>query len=332
MFYKSIQFKEDSRYIFAASLANAMRLRICTYPEYERLLESDVETLLSFLAEKDYDTSLKDTEMILQKSEEKLLSNVIQFCKENAELKEYFLFPYDLFNLKTLFKGFLKEEKFEKLSLYHFGTLTLEQLRKFYDGEEMGQVSPVLKEFMKRFNDEIEDRTPFDIDVLWDKYLHQFYLNQAKKLNNDFLLKIHSLKIDLTNILNLFRLKSFDKEYKVYQKVFIKGGKLDLYTLSDLYKEDMDIIHGKLVYLDYSEEMKKGIEGFKKENSLSVMEKELEDFHSEYIGQAFNRIFGYEGIIAYYWKKMAEINNLRLITTAKSNSIQKEWILSRLRG
>lgn len=330
MFYKQIQFKEDSRYIFEASLANNMRLRLLSEADFDKLLDTDIDGIFSVLAEKKYDISNKEQEVVLNKAEDSLLQTVLQFSK-NETLKEYFILPRDFFNLKLLYKGWLKEEKYENLKFLKNGLLSEEQLRALYNGESTEVLHPILAGAIKQFDNEISEQSPFEIDILWDKYLHQFYLSQSNALDNDFMQKLHSLKIDLANILNLFRLKAFDKDYKVYQKVFIEGGQSSLYDFSDLYKEDMDIIVGKLSYLDYAESLKKGLEGYRKTSFLTEMEKELENYFLNYLNHAANRIFNFEVIVAYYWLKKNEINNLRLLLTAKSNAIDKNWILDRLR-
>lgn len=330
MFYKNILSKEDTRFVFEASLANSLRLKLFSLAEYDRLLDNDVDGVFSALSEKNYDTSSKDSDLILSAERKKLLKTILNLAKEE-DLKKYFLLPLDFFNLKILYKGWLKDEKFENFKFFPFGTLNEMKLRKIYMEEGSGYLDPFLLRSVKAFDRDISERSPFEVDVLWDKYLHQFYLEQSQALKNDFLIKLHSLKIDLANISNLFRLKSFDKDYKAYQKVFIEGGQITLYTLSDLYKEDFDIIIGKLSYLNYSEALKLGLEEYKKTNSLSDMEKALEDFFLKYLKQASNKIFNYEVIIAYYWLKENELNNLRLLLTAKANSISKDWVLKRLR-
>jgi V/A-type H+-transporting ATPase subunit C len=330
MYYKNIRFAENNRYVFEASLANSMRLQLFSINEYERFSEQDLDTILSAMAERKYEVSLKDLDQILGKAEETLIQTVARFSK-NPLLEEYFRLPYDFFNLKTLFKGWLKEEEFEKLKLYPYGVLSRERLERLYRNEEAGVLPPALQQAIKKFNEKISTRSPFEVDTLWDGFLHEFYLRQSGKLKNDFMTKFHSLKIDLKNLMNLFRLKSFDKDYKVFDRIFIPGGKLDIYTLSDLFKEDLEIIIGKLAYLDYAENLKRGLEHYRKENTLSDMERELENYVLEFLELAGNRIFGYEVIVAYYWLKKNEIDNLRLLVTAKANSISKELILSRLR-
>ena len=330
MFYKKIDFKEDSRYIFEASLANNMRLHLFTLSDYERMLDMDIDGIYSLLNEKRFDISIKKIDDVINKSKRALLDVVLKFSKEEA-LREYFIFPFDFINLKTIYKGWLKEEKFENLKFISNGSIQIEKLNALYEGEETGVLHEVFAKSLKKFDNDIKDRTPFEVDIIWDKYLHQFYLEKSKELENDFMIKVHSLRIDLKNMLNLFRLKSFDKDYRTYERCFIPGGQLSLYSLSGLYKEEMDVIIGKLSYLDYHNEMKKGLDDFRRNENLSGLERELEKFLMKYINQAANRIFNFDVIVAYYWLKEIEINNLRLLLTAKTNSIDKNWILSKLR-
>ncbi len=332
MFYKNIQFKEDSNYVFEASRVNALRLNLFSLNDYERMLDNDMDYIFSSLNEKNYDISDKNFELVTKKAEEKLLKLLMEFSK-NEDFVEYFRLPYDFFNLKTMYKGWLKEEGFENLKLVSFGLLSSEKLKKFYEGEEVGVIHPALAKSLKDFENDIVEQTPFEIDVLWDKYLHRFFVFQAKKIGSDFLTKIHSLKIDILNVNNLLRFKSFDKDYKAYKHIFIEGGgQLSLYDLSDLYKEEPEIIIGKMNYLDYYEALKKGLDEFKKAENLSGLEIELEKFFASYVAQAGNKIFGFEILFAYFWLKMNEIANIRLLLTAKENNIQKDWILKRLRG
>ena len=331
MFYKSVAFKEDASYIFEASRANSLRLKLFSSQDYERLVDNDLEFIYSSLNERSYDTGERSPELLLDKAQRTLQEQILSFAQGKEALRLYFQLPRDFFNLKVLHKGWLKEEKFENLKFLDQGTVTQEKLKKLFDGEEAGVLHPVLSAALKRFSSDIDDRTPFTVDILWDRYLHEFYLAQARLLDSDFLFKVHSLKVDLLNILNLFRLKTFDKDYKTYQKVFISGGQLSLYVLSDLYKEDMDIIAAKLSYLDYASQIKKGVDFYRKNENLSEMEKELDEFFYRFLNQGANKIFGFEVLFTYYWLKQNEINNLRLIFAAKLNDIERDWILGRLR-
>ena len=91
MFYKNITFQERNEYVFEASLANAMRLKLFSFHDYERLLDSEIEQVINLLGEKKYDISVKNSEEILFKEENNLMKQVFKLLR--SRFKEYFSLP-----------------------------------------------------------------------------------------------------------------------------------------------------------------------------------------------------------------------------------------------
>lgn len=329
MFYKSVSFRENAPSIFEPSLCVLKSLKLFDRAGYEKMLDSDHDGLLTILSDHQYDTRLPQTDEILRKAERELLKQIVSLSK-NPLLKEYYFLPYDFFNLKLIYKGLLKREAFGNLKFGLTGTVSSVQLKKIYEGGVANLCLPLIQS-ISLFNREISEQTPFEVSALWDKYLLSYLAHQSKKIGYDFFIKLHSLEIDLSNLLTLFRLKTFDKGLKTFEKLFIPGGKLLLPSLQDLFKEEADIISDKLSYLDYGAALKQGVEGLKKYGHLTEMEKSFKKYYFQFLRKASFCFFGIEGIISYYWLKRNEISNLRLILTAKQNNIQKDWVLNNLR-
>jgi len=53
--------------------------------------------------------------------------------------------------------------------------------------------------------------------------------------------------------------------------------------------------------------------------------------YDEYLSLASNRIFGYDIIFAYFWRKKREIEKVRLLLAAKTNNMSKLF-LEKIRG
>jgi len=328
--YYNLKFKEDLNYVFEASLVNMLMYKLLTNEEYSRLVETEnIENIYSSLGERGYNTSSKEIDFF--KEESNLLSNIIKFSK-NEVLTEYYRIQYDIFNLKTVYKALLKGEPFESLRLYSNGTLSSEALRLIYNDEYKSYLHPDLMEGVKYFEKNLQDNTPFDIDITWDKYLNIFFLKKSKELDNDFMTKFHQLKIEIQNIMTLFRLKMFNKDYKTLQKSLIPSEKDYSYLFLKLYKEDLDIIVSKLSFLDISSYLRRGYEEYKRKGSLTFLENQLYSLlYDEYLSLASNRIFGYDIIFAYFWRKKREIEKVRLLLAAKTNNMSKLF-LEKIRG
>ncbi|HOJ50232.1 MAG TPA: V-type ATPase subunit [Spirochaetota bacterium] len=323
--YYNVKFSQTNDYIFEASLVNMRMYNLIGSEDYNRLLESDnIDNILSSLSDRGYNVSSRNIDFITEES--KLLNDVIKFSK-NKIFTEYYRIQYDILNLKTIYKALLKNEPFENLAFYNGGILKNDDLKMIYSDEYKRVLHPDIEAGIKFFEKNIVDNTPFDVDVTWDKYLNLFFIKKARELNNDFIIKFHNIKADINNILSLFRLKSFNKDYKVFQKTLMPSANDYSYILLKLYKEDLDIIVAKLSFLDIAPYIKKGYEEYRRRGSLTFLENSLYDFlYNEYLGFASNRIFGPEIIFSYFWRKKREIEKVRLLLSAKINNVSKLFL------
>lgn len=84
-------------------------------------------------------------------------------------------------------------------------------------------------------------------------------------------------------------------------------------------------------YGDFRAAVARGIESYKKDGSLSGLEKEADDSLIETVRPAKYKSFGIDPIIGFFVARETEIKNLRLIFTAKQLNMPVEDIKRRLR-
>ncbi|KAF0135114.1 MAG: V-type H+-transporting ATPase subunit C [Candidatus Saganbacteria bacterium] len=87
----------------------------------------------------------------------------------------------------------------------------------------------------------------------------------------------------------------------------------------------------KYRYYDCFKAVNKGLSHFQKTGSLSVFEREIDNYLMEIIKEAKYFVFGIEPLIGYAIAKEIEIKNLRFVLTAKLLQVPPEQIKERVR-
>ena len=165
------------------------------------------------------------------------------------------------------------------------------------------------------------------IDYTIDAFQAQYNLKKAHRLESVFLLGLFRIQIDLTNIRTMLRLKFTKSEQ---HNVFLQGGFIELERL----KKALDIGYesqGQLFYvLPYHQLVETGAGYLASDKSFLKIEQQCQEYLTGYLKSTIQITAGPQPIIAYLLMKENEIRNVRLILTAKKNSLAPKLILDRI--
>ena len=98
-----------------------------------------------------------------------------------------------------------------------------------------------------------------------------------------------------------------------------------------MLNDTVENISSKLTFTNYSEIIKAGIESFTKTESVSLLEKLVDNYIMTIMKEAKFIPFGGEPLLAYIYAKETEIKVVRIIMVGKLNNISPEVIRERLR-
>jgi V/A-type H+-transporting ATPase subunit C len=169
------------------------------------------------------------------------------------------------------------------------------------------------------------------IDYAIDSFQAQYNLEISHRLESIFLLGLFRIQVDLTNIRTMFRLKSTQSQNQFLQdKIFFRGGYLTLERLKlalDVGYESL----GQLFFVTpYWRVVEAGANYLTSNKSFLKLEQQCDNFLTGFLKTTIQITAGPQPIIAYLLLKENEIRTVRLLLTAKKNSLDTKLILDRV--
>ncbi len=257
-----------------------------------------------------------------------------------SDIRELFA---DLMIDKPIVELFGTRDDFANLRLALRRTLTEKPLGTDYSND--GNVSPQIFEqvfeeenytlfpdYMQQATERAvlayyQDKDIRRIDYAIDAVQAEYNLKEARRLNSIFLLGLFRIQIDLTNIRTMLRLKFTESDQR---NVFLDGGFIELQRL----KKGLDIDYAALGSLFFVTPhyrlVEAGANYLMSDKSFLRIEQQCDEFFTGYLKTTIQITAGPQPIIAFLLMKENEIRNVRLILTAKKNSLDTKLILDRL--
>lgn len=305
--------------------------------KFDRMIDShSADEALKVLQETEYAnimTNVKraeDYELILSEELKRLFTMMYDISPEKS-LINLMSIKYDYQNIKVILKGMFLKEDLSYL-LVNVGTSDSSKLKSLIENSDIRDLNPIMKEAIEETILKFEEtKDPQIIDIILDKYMFKQLVQIKNDINDTFVDKYVKALIDSTNIKTLLRVKKQNKGREFFASVVIEGGSLDKEKLLGMLNDAVENIVTKLAFTDYAEFVRIGIEYYNKTNSVSMLEKLIDNYIMKMMKDAKIIPFGVEPIIAYIYAKETEIKIIRIIMVGKLNNITAEVIRERLR-
>ena len=165
------------------------------------------------------------------------------------------------------------------------------------------------------------------IDYAIDSVQAEYNIREAHRLENVFLLGFFRIQIDLTNIRTMFRLKFTESDRR---DVFLQGGFVEPDRLKHGLDLDYDAVGQLFFATPYHRLVETGAAYLLSDKSFLRTEQQCEDFLIGFLKTTNQITAGPQPVIAYLLMKENEIRTVRLLLTAKRNSLDTKLILDRL--
>ncbi|HSW00731.1 MAG TPA: V-type ATPase subunit [Sedimentisphaerales bacterium] len=165
------------------------------------------------------------------------------------------------------------------------------------------------------------------IDYALDAFEMAYSIERAEELGSTFLVSLFRLQVDLTNIRTMLRLKMADR---LERDRFLPGGFLP----AERFVHSLDLVYEAIAPLfastPYDEVVEAGVSYWMAEQSFLRLERACDEYVLGYLRQTTQIGVGPQPVVAFFLAKEHEIRSVRLILTAKRNSLDTKLILDRV--
>ncbi len=338
------------KYPYLSARMRAMKSKLLTRMDYEKMIKMDIYTLAKFLEEKEYtipeqsesdETHLADAiELAVNRNLEDTISKLLFITAgEVRKVMVGYAVRFDIENLKTILRGKLANEPLEKIESLCIcaGIIDRDKLRMLY---RMERCEDILKEagifrLDKEMRDAIDiyekEQKLYALENVLDKKYYRFLVMLAKKIpkEGEMLKKFVKTRIDILNLRVIYRLKrdNFRKE-EIMKYINPFGYRLKLKELEYLASaESLDELHQRANNTYYG-----GIiGGIDISESFAEMELALEKYFLNFASTMMHTSpISITPLIAYAIMKETEARNIKLIVRGKQYGFDDDFIMNNL--
>ena len=313
-------------YAYSVAHIRAIENSLLTKADFDNMLTLSYDSALRLLSEKGYDTESGKIDDILLKRVSDTWELVLSSAPDKS-LLNILLYENDFENLKTVLKGIFTDSELYRKLLLTPSVSDWSQNSRFIAEKNF---SALPDEFKKCTNDAFEilalsldsDRA----DAIVDSECMALMYRLAKESGNDFILNIVMLKNTLKNIRTAYRAAAANKGANFLDLALSEYSYLNKNALIKAALEGTDAVADVLSSDGYGDAA-----AFIKD-SYSRFEVYADDKISDTAKNSIYTSFGVEPLIAYLFKVMTEVKNIRIILTAKANKIDEGEIRARMRA
>ena len=271
-----------------------------------------------------------DYEIILGDELKRLFSVMYEISPVKA-LVDLMSIKYDYHNIKVILKGMFLKEDLSYL-IIPVGNLDPSKLKESIENRNLGELSQIMREGIEETIASFENTyDPQIIDIILDKYMFKSLIHIKNEIKDTFTDKYVAALIDSTNLKTLLRVKKQNKDREFLKAVIIDGGSIDRDKFLSMLNDEIQNISTKLSTSNYAEFIKSGMEYYSKTNSVSLLEKLVDNYIMDIMKDAKIIPFGAAPILAYIYAKETELKIIRIIMVGKLNNISSEVVRERLR-
>ena len=324
--------EDDWRYAFQTAQVRALETRMLSVATLRDMANAeDFEQAADLLASSDYalphgGRNFAEIENTLQtrRSAVRMLFEDLMIDKSAVEL---FKSRNDFANLRLALRRVLTEKPIGA-DYSSDGNVSPEVLEQVLGEENYG----LFPDYMTEATEQAvlayyENKDIRRIDYAIDRLQAEYNLRKAHQLESLFLIGLFRIQIDLANIRTMLRLKFTESEYR---DVFLKGGFIELGRLERAVDAGYES-QGQLFFsLPYHRLVETGSGYLASDESFLKLEKQCENYLTGFLKTTAQVTAGPQPVIAYLLMKEIEIRNVRLILTAKKNSLDIKLILDRI--
>ena len=208
------------------------------------------------------------------------------------------------------------------------GSVAAEEFEEIFEQEDYGR----FPEYLQLAVEEAvlgyyENKDIRQIDYGIDRVQSAYKLRRAGELGSIFLLSLFRTQIDLANIRTMLRLKTAESEEKGN---FLCGGFVDVDKFISGLGAGYEMLGQTFYATPYDDVVEGGVSYLRTDQSFLGLEQLCEGYLMGFLKSTQFVTAGPQPVIAYLLMKENEIRTVRMVLTAKKNSLDTKIILDRL--
>ncbi|TCL76933.1 V/A-type H+-transporting ATPase subunit C [Hydrogenispora ethanolica] len=317
-------------FAYAVARIRALETKLISDAQLDRMADApNLAEAVALLGETEYAPALAHLQEALQFETaldaelQRVFRLVLQLSQDAPEIR-LLMQRYDVENLKRI----LKEARLGAARLSRLGVWPPEWLLERMEAAEPELPEPyagAVRE-ARRLYQASGDVQEIDriLDRAWFAAGHQI-LGRGR---SDLLREWWSAAVDLTNLRIWLRLRFIGLGFADFQRFFLEGGHWQPADFQAFGNQNDDQL---LALLNRSRYSRLAGAGPLLLTSLSVLERESDNYLTELIGRAKYIALGIEPLVGYWLAKETEVRSLRIILTGQSNRVPNSKIKERLR-
>ncbi|EEB35233.1 ATP synthase, subunit C [Anaerococcus hydrogenalis DSM 7454] len=326
---------DREKFIRASITTRVYEKNLLTSENLKRIIDTDnLEEALSSLNDTKYGELIQKLERA--EDYEKILSQMLLDSYKamikvspDENLVHYLEEKYNFHNLKTLVKELIQDADYSSIYI-DIGKIDLVKIKRNLK-EDLTDNDKYLSYAKKALDLYKENKDPQDIDLSLDKDFYEKLLEDSENLDYESLINFTKERIDLTNLKTLLRIKGQGQSVDLLEKALIDGGNIDKNLFRDSLNADKNSYSNLFFKEKIYPQVKKSMEENDLNKAMQKLEKVIDNHLMDFAKESKKVSYGPEVIMGYLISREMEIKNLRIILTAKLNSLSREFMEERLR-
>ena len=326
---------DREKFIRASITTRVYEKNLLTSENLKRIIDTDnLKEALSSLNDTKYGELIQKLERA--ENYEKILSQMLLDSYKamikispDENLVHYLEEKYNFHNLKTLVKELIQDDDYSSIYI-DIGKIDLVKIKRNLK-EDLTDNDKYLSYAKKALDLYKENKDPQDIDLSLDKDFYEKLLEDSENLDYESLINFTKERIDLTNLKALLRIKGQGQSVDLLEKALIDGGNIDKNLFRDSLNADKNSYSNLFFKEKIYPQVKKSMEESDLNKAMQKLEKVIDNHLMDFAKESKKVSYGPEVIMGYLISREMEIKNLRIILTAKLNSLSREFMEERLR-
>ncbi|RVU53934.1 V-type ATP synthase subunit C [Anaerosphaera multitolerans] len=328
---------DRNAFVQLSTTTRVLEKKLLNRQTFDRLVEAeDLEDALKILSDSTYQQFIsklenpKDYEQALKEEEQSTYEEYYKVCPDKRVV-DLLTLKYFYHNLKVLAKEKILNEDFRHI-LIDMESFNMDEIIDEIEGKkkypEKNECIDAFKRAMEVYE---ETENPQNIDTVLDKMYFEKLKSLAEEMEVDLFKRYVKDLIDFTNIDILLRCQRQERTFSFLSEVLIEGGNISQSDIEQFYSRKIDEQSPLFKSNNIFKAVSKGIEEYNQTGSLSMYEKEKDNYFMDLIKEVRGVVYGPEVVFAYLFAKDMEIKNLRFILISKENKLNPSFIRERLR-
>jgi len=341
------------RYPYTYVRATVMKSLLFRKDDYQKMLKMSFSEIAKFLQESTYRKEINALatqysgaellELAMNKNLSDSFKKLMSISPDELRtLITAYILRKDIEDIKTILRGKFTgaNEKTIIASLTGAGTLSGEELTAFLKKDSVEEIlkSNRIVEF-SLFANALKDfhgkKTLASIENVFDRQYYRKLAEFSQRLPKqgalfrNFLIK----EVEVINLLTLLRLKKAKMAKDSFRELMIPTGypAKDAKLMGLVSMEDIEEFARELMRTEYKELIVKGIEEYKKTNSLIKLETDLYKYLLDQTTLMLHQHpLSVDTILGYMFAKDIEVRNLKILVKGKQLGLKDEFIESQL--